>query len=119
MKKISILICLALLASCGGGSETTTEPPTTTTTTEPPTTTSTTATPTTTTIPADLLKRFEQARSYFFETGDLQFAGCTSEIIGPERTLEITTGVPTDQELASIEGCIKEHEIRVGQDTWG
>ena len=147
MKKISILICLALIGSCGGGSETTTEPPTTTTepptttttteptttttttttttapttttTTEPPTTTTTTATPTTTTIPADLLKRFEQARSYFFETGDLQFAGCTSEIIGPERTLEITTGVPTDQELASIEGCIKEHEIRVGQDTWG
>ena len=36
MKKISILICLALIASCGGGSETTTEPPTTTT--EPPTT---------------------------------------------------------------------------------
>ncbi|MDC0234102.1 alpha/beta hydrolase [Acidimicrobiia bacterium] len=42
MKKISLLICLALVASCGGSSETAP-----TTTTEPPTTT--TETPTTTT----------------------------------------------------------------------
>ncbi len=59
MKKISILICLALVASCGGSSETattttaaptTTTTPTPTTTSTPPTTTTTPA-PTTTTTP--------------------------------------------------------------------
>ena len=52
MKKISLLICLALVASCGGSSETattTTAAPTTTTTAAP--TTTTTAAPTTTTAP--------------------------------------------------------------------